>query len=196
MEAVEGEILEDPIQHYRFRFSGDDRILVVEMWADPGGGGVVRHVHPNHEERFEVLEGEITFVVHHKEIRAGPGDRTVAAAGVPHAFRNTGRDVAHLIAEVEPPLELQQVLEQSAALGKAGRFSRPGRPKGITGTLEGAEFLDRYRETFLMASPPRFVQRILVPPVARIARWRRRRGSGKERETEGEARVSSRTEPG
>ena len=43
----------------------------------------------------------------------------------------------------------------------------------VTKNEQGAEFLDRYRESVVMASPRRFIQRLVVPPLARLARWRR-----------------------
>src|SRR5437867_21467 len=89
-QAMDEGINEDPIQRYRFRFAGDDWVLIVEMWAEPGGGGIVEHIHPHHEERFEILDGEVTFTVEGRKRRAGPGDRVVAAPGVRHAFENTG----------------------------------------------------------------------------------------------------------
>jgi quercetin dioxygenase-like cupin family protein len=166
------EFVEDPVLRQRYRLSREGDILRVELWAEPGAGVPV-HFHPQIEERFEVLQGEFTFRVDGAKQRAGPGDRLVAEAGSRHAFKNTGEGVAHFVAEVDPALNMQDFFEESAALARAGMFLRPGIPKGPRGLLAAAEFADRYSEIFQQTFPPRPLQRILIPPLARLERRRR-----------------------
>ena len=130
------------------------------------------HLHPQIEERFEVLEGEFVFKVGGRKRRAGPGERLVAEPGVPHAFENAGQGVAHFVAEIEPALDMQELFEESAALAREGMFLRPGIPKGLRGLLAAAEFAERYRETYRQTFPPQAIQRILFPPLARLERRR------------------------
>ena len=150
--------------------------LRVEIWADPGGGVTVEHLHPHFEERFEVYEGEITFKVDGQEKKLGPGQRLAAKPGVRHAFLNTGEGEAHLAAEAEPALDLQDSIVEAAAMARQGKFTSRGRPKPGA-VLEAADFAHRYRETTVLLSPPRFLQRILFPPLAWLHR-RRTRGRG------------------
>jgi quercetin dioxygenase-like cupin family protein len=175
MEAVaDGDLIEDPSLHQRYRLTQDGNVLRNEVWADPGAR-VPDHYHPTIEERFEVREGELTFKVEGKERRAVPGDRLVVPAGTRHSFENTGPGVAHFAAEIEPALTMRQFFEDSAALGRAGKFRAPGVPKGLGGLLAGAELLDRYRDIMVVTSPPPFLQRILNPVLARIERRRQAR---------------------
>lgn len=169
---MDAEIFEDPVLRYRYRFSREGEVLRVEVWADPGGGVTIEHFHPRLEERWHVLEGEVTFKIDGEERRAGPGDRLTAAARVRHAFENTGETEAHLEVEAEPALDLQEFLVEAASLAQAGRYTRRGMPKGLRGLLEGADFSQRYRATTVTTFPPPALQRILFPPLAWLQRRR------------------------
>jgi quercetin dioxygenase-like cupin family protein len=169
------ELVEDPLFNQRYRFSRQGDVLRVEIWAEPDGGVTIEHFHPRLQERFEVFEGEVTFRVDGQERRAGPGDKLVAERGVRHSYKNRGPAVAHLAAEAEPALDLQESIEEAAAMARAGKFTPRGFPRGLRARLEAAEFADRYRETTLVTSPPLIVQRILSPPLVWLERRRRRR---------------------
>jgi mannose-6-phosphate isomerase-like protein (cupin superfamily) len=168
------DLTHDPILRQKYRFSRDGDVLLVEIWAEPGGA-TPEHHHPAIEERFEVLEGEVTFKIDGRAQTAGPGMRVVAKPGVPHAFENTGKNVAYVRAEVEPAGRIQEFLEEGAALNRSGKFSKRATPKGPRALLLGAEFMVRYRPTIVLHSPPALIQRLLFPPLARLAR---RRGAG------------------
>ena len=175
------QLVEDPVLAYRYRFSRDGDVLHVEIWADPGGGVTIEHFHPRIEERFTVLEGQVTFKADGETRVTGPGDLVVVPAGVRHTFRNTGAGVAHLTTDAEPALELQEFLEQAAALGRAGKYTRRGIPRGPGALLEAAEFAERYRDTVVftdIAFPPPALQPILLGPLARLQRRRSHRPAG------------------
>jgi quercetin dioxygenase-like cupin family protein len=173
-DAVPGaELVEDPALRQRYRLTQEGDVLRNELWAEPGAR-VPDHYHPQIEERFEVVDGEFTFEVNGKKQRAVPGDRLVVPAGARHSFANTGSGVSHFVAEIEPALTMKQFFEDSAALGRAGKFRGPGVPKGLGGLLAGAELLDRYRDIMVVTSPPPSLQRILNPLLARIERRRQR----------------------
>ena len=169
-----GDVIEDPVLRYRYRFRPEGKVLKVDVWVDPGGGVTIEHFHPTIEERWHVLEGDVTFTVDGENRPAGPGDRLTAPPGVRHSFENTGSTEARLEVEAEPPGELQEFLTAAARLGQAGRYDRRGRPKGMRGLLEGSEFALRYRDTTVTTFPPPALQRILFPPVA----WLHRRLDG------------------
>jgi mannose-6-phosphate isomerase-like protein (cupin superfamily) len=164
-----GEFIEDPLFRQRYRFSGDDDVLRIEIRTEPGGGVLADHVHPRLEERYEVLEGEVTFRVDGKPLVARPGTRVVVAARVPHSFQNTGSDSAHLEVEVEPPLDLRESIEEGAALFGAERFTANGKPRSLRALIEVAALAHRYRETVILSSPPPVVQRLLFPLLAVFA---------------------------
>jgi quercetin dioxygenase-like cupin family protein len=171
-------MVEDPVlrQRYSFQRSTDDdgEVLHVDAWIDPGGG-VTPHVHPAMEERFEVLEGTPSFLAGREWRTAAPGDEVVVPAGVRHAYRNDGDGVAHVRCLARPPSSLQAFLEDVAALSRRGMISRRGLPKRPSALLHAAVLAERHREMVELGfppMPPRFVQRLLFPPLARLGRRR------------------------
>ena len=167
---METRRIADPMFKQSYAFSRDGEPLRIEMWTDPGGGVRAEHVHPALEERYEVLEGEITINLDGESRRLGAGERAVVPAGVRHSFENTGERTAHLVAEAEPAQELRESIEEGARLARTERFSGSGSPQSFRALVEAAALAERYRETVVLTSPPRFVQRILFPPLSRFAR--------------------------
>jgi quercetin dioxygenase-like cupin family protein len=55
-------------------------------------GGVPGHFHDEHEERIEVLEGEIEVIVAGVKSSLRAGEHIVIPRGVAHAWRNPSRD--------------------------------------------------------------------------------------------------------
>jgi mannose-6-phosphate isomerase-like protein (cupin superfamily) len=175
------DYVEDPILRQRYRFSREGDVLCVDIWAEPGAG-VPNHFHPSLTERWQVVEGEFLIRAGRKKLRPEPGaEPIVVEPGVRHSFENVGPSVGHVRAKVDPAMEMEEFLTDAAALSKAGRFTRGGTPKGIRGMLEVADFAMRYRDSAMLAFPPPLLQRMLFPPLARLARWRRQRAAGKPR---------------
>jgi mannose-6-phosphate isomerase-like protein (cupin superfamily) len=166
---MNSDFIEDPVfrQRYRFRRNGD--VLRIEIQTEPGGGVLAEHVHPRLEERYEVLEGEVTFQVDGKPVVAGPGEKLVVPVGARHSFQNTGAETSHVEVEAEPALCLRESIEEGASLMQAERFSADGRPRSLRALIEAAALAHRYRETVVLCSPPRFVQRLLFPLLARFS---------------------------
>jgi hypothetical protein len=166
---MSGNAVEDPVGRLRYAFEHRGDVLHVDLVARPGAM-VAEHLHPAAEERFRVLEGDVAFRVAGREVRARGGEDVTVAAGVLHAFRNPGPADAHLAVELEPGAGFEPLFRDSAALARSGALAAPGRPRGWRGLLASVDYLDRYRDLFRPASPPPFLQRLLVPPLARLAR--------------------------
>lgn len=160
-------------------------MLHIDAWVDPGGG-VTPHLHPSMEERFTVMAGRPSFLAGRTWQTASPGDTVVVPAGVRHAYRNRGDETAHIHCEARPPSSLQEMLEEVAALSRAGKLTRHGLPKRPSTLLEAAVLAERHRDMLTLLFPPMpppFVQRLLFPPLARLgerlsARRRRRSAGG------------------
>jgi mannose-6-phosphate isomerase-like protein (cupin superfamily) len=174
--SATGQIVEDPVFRHRLKFEAttDEHgapAVAVEMWVDPGGG-VPPHVHPRMEERFTVLEGRAEFLAGRRWAGADAGETVVVPAGTRHAYRNRGGVVAHVRCIATPPDPgLEGFLTDAAALGRAGRISKHGIPKGIKGWLQGAVMIDHYGEMVELGFPPLpppAIQRLVLPPLARI----------------------------
>lgn len=172
-------VVEDPVlgQRHSFRRTTDEdgaEVLFVETWVDPGGG-VTPHVHPSMDERFEVLAGQPSFLAGRKWKVASPGDVVHVPAGARHAYRNRGDEVAHFVCEVRPPSTLQEFLEDTAALSRAGKLTRHGFPKGPGALLQAAVIVHRHREMVVLGFPPLpapGLQRLIFPALARLGERR------------------------
>src|SRR5438132_11993118 len=116
------QLIEDPVFRYRLRLSSEGEILRGEFWVEPGGGGKIEHFHPPIEERFEVLDGRVTYRAGGQKRVAAAGDRFTVHAGVTHAFQNTGDGIARLLVEMEPALEMEQLFRDAAALARGGQW--------------------------------------------------------------------------
>ena len=172
------EQIVDPVLRQRLSFSrrSDEKgeVLLVDTWVEPGGG-VTPHVHPAMEERFTVLEGRASFLAGRKWSEATAGETVVVPAGTRHAYRNDGAEVAHVVCEASPPSTLQEFLTDTVALGEAGKFTRRGIPRGLDGVLAGVALAWGYRDMVVLGFPPlppAPVQRLLFPPLARLAKRR------------------------
>jgi hypothetical protein len=109
---------------------------------------------------------------------------------VRHSIRNPGPGIAHARFTATPALELTPFLIEAAAMNRAGKVTSFGLPKGPAALLEGADFIDRYRETCVLVFPPPFppptLQPLIFGPLARLAR--RRQGPSPGCETDGKNR--------
>jgi quercetin dioxygenase-like cupin family protein len=178
---MSGQWVEDPVlrQRYSFSISADDaggEVLHVDTWVDPGGG-VTPHLHRRIEERFHVLAGHPSFLAGRKWSSAAPGDVVAVPAGVRHAYRNDGAEPAHVRCDVRPPSSLQAFLEEVGELSRAGRITRRGLPTSLGALFEVAAVARRHRDMVTLTpptAPPAFLQRLLFPPLARLAPQRGR----------------------
>jgi mannose-6-phosphate isomerase-like protein (cupin superfamily) len=164
------QIVHDPLFKQSYRFADAGETLRIEIQTEPGGGVLAEHVHPALEERYEILEGEITFSIDGESRNLGPGERAVVAPGVRHRFENTGGHVSRLLVEAEPAQDLRASIEAGARLMLTERFTSSGSPKSFRALVEAAAVARRYRDTVVLTSPPPLVQRILFPVLAGFAR--------------------------
>jgi mannose-6-phosphate isomerase-like protein (cupin superfamily) len=174
--AYAGQTLENPASGERITIrttaaetNGELLAIDLELPADrrvPGG----LHIHPLQEERFEVVEGTMRFRMGRKKIVAGPGDVVVVPAGVKHDFANAGEEEALVRVEVRPALQMERLFQTAVGLAQDGRTMLGGIPKPLDLALFTQEFEDEVRKAF----PPRRLQRLVLAPLAWLARRRGR----------------------
>ena len=84
--AYTGQTLENPVSGEKITFiqtsaDSDGELLEIELELSPYGAVPGAHIHPEQEERFEVVEGTMAFRMGMQKILAGPGEGvTVPAA--------------------------------------------------------------------------------------------------------------------
>ena len=173
--AYTGQTLENPASGERITFrrtaaetGGALLAIDLELPAHkrvPGG----QHIHPNQEERFEVIEGTMRFRIGRERVVAGPGEVVVVPPGQKHDFANVGDDEALVRVEVRPALKMEQLFETAVGLAEEGRTMLGG----IPAPLDLALFTEEFEDEVVGAFPPRWLQRMVLAPLGWIARRRR-----------------------
>jgi quercetin dioxygenase-like cupin family protein len=159
--------IRDPVSRARYAFEPDGDNLIVYTWLEPGGA-LPPHLHPQQEERWSVLEGEVRFQLGKEKRVIGPDDGVmVVRPHTKHGLWSVSDREARLKCEVIPGLRLQAFLEEAAAAGQEGLFTQRGLPRGLRGARWAASFLKRYRDETVLLSPPPVVQRPLIALFAR-----------------------------
>jgi mannose-6-phosphate isomerase-like protein (cupin superfamily) len=171
--AYAGQTIENPVSGERitFRKTAADtagELLSFDLELSPDGHVPGKHVHPEQEERFEVVSGTMRFKLGRKTVVAEAGDVVTVPAGVAHKFANGGDETAIVRVEVRPALRMENLLETAVALAEEGRTTSKGMPK----PLDLALFVGEFEREVVGAFPPAWVQRATLAPLAWLARKR------------------------
>ena len=145
--------------------SGD--LLVLEATWDPEENRPPAHLHPHQDERFEVLEGELTAQVKGKTRVLRAGETVEIPRRAAHRMWNAGDAPARARWEVRPAL---RTAEMFAAIDRSREFRSHPKGGGMT-VLGAAPVLAEFRDEFRLTAPAP-VMRPLVALLARVARTR------------------------
>ena len=131
-----GDILENPVTGERMRFlktaaDTNGEAVVVELTLEPTGFVAMPHVHPFQSERFEIVEGSVSFKLGRKLVVAKAGDVVTVEPGTPHKFWNESGEVARFVTVVRPALQFEQLIETMFSLAADGKTSKKGMPNPL-----------------------------------------------------------------
>lgn len=155
-------------------------LIELELFLQPGAAVAAAHRHPTLVERFEVVAGEVSFLVGGEQRAMYPGD---GVSEVPvdtvHDWWNSGSGIARVEVAVEvapgaPPESAERfigMIEAVWSLGARGEVGGDGRPDPIWLAAIGHE----YRDVIRLERPPAAIQTVLFPVLAAAARLRGRR---------------------
>jgi quercetin dioxygenase-like cupin family protein len=171
--ARSGQIIHNPVTGERIEFlrtaaDTGGELLEFELELTPDGRVPGAHAHPEQEERFHVLEGTMRFRLGLRTIVAEAGDTVVVPAGRVHRFANGGNGPARARVEVEPALDMEDLLCTTAELAEDGDVLASGMPK----PLHLALFVHRFRREVRAPFPPAWMVHALLAPLAAVARSR------------------------
>ena len=158
-------------EEFRFLVSDED-LARIDWWLPPGGRSPA-HLHPRQVERVTGLAGELTIRYvdgQVREFKVIEGTSLSVPAGVAHEFHNAGLESAHMIVDFIPALRIKEFFETVAGLASDGHTNDAGRPKR---PLLAAALVHEFRDEFAVTSPPRWLQSLIVAPLARLATARR-----------------------
>jgi quercetin dioxygenase-like cupin family protein len=144
--------------------------LEAELFLQPGGAVMGEHVHDAIHERFTVLEGELAVVLGGQRSTAGPGTVIDVPPGRAHDWSNGGAQVARVRVEVEGPAPMatrfSELIEVVFGLANTGRTDEAGKPTPLWLAATATE----YRDVMRLTRPPAVVQRLVLGPLAIVAR--------------------------
>jgi quercetin dioxygenase-like cupin family protein len=136
-----------------FRQTGREtngELLQFDFYLRPGGTIAREHVHPQQEERFEVISGNVRGRMGGEERTASPGDVVNTPPGLPHVWWNDSDEEVHLLVEFRPALETESFFRIVFGLARDGKANRQGLPK----PLQMAVLLAAHPDEFYPAFPP------------------------------------------
>jgi len=175
----ERQVIENPISGERIvivRSAADTggSLLEFDLFLPPGAHVPARHVHPEQEERFTVVSGQMQFRLHGRRTTAVAGDTVAIPAGQPHWFGNPWPVAAHARVEVRPALRMEEMFEATEAMSLDGHIPGTRLPR----LSDLALVLLEFRRELAVPNLPSHLVAALLAPLAWPAR-RRRRSAGR-----------------
>ena len=150
--------------------SGGKLLEMISVW-EPSGGKPVAHYHPNQDEYFTVLEGELSVMVNERCVILSRGESLQISRGVVHAMWNGGSDRVVAEWKVYPALKTEHLLEVSMGLVEDGMVGSEGTPDVLT----SAALLRRYKREFRLRRPAYWLQWVIFGLLGLIASFRGKR---------------------
>jgi len=171
-----GDTIENPVTGERLVFKRtsaetDGESVLFECFVQPTGSVAAAHVHPFQQERFQVLEGSITFRLDGCELTVEPGEAICVPAGMSHQFWNAGDEEARFACEVRPALQFESLIETMFALAQEGKTNRKGMPNPLRLAVIARAHFDTVRLPF----PPVWMQCVGLAfgsPLGRLLGYR------------------------
>lgn len=98
-------------EQIEFEARDPERLVMLSTWTRPGQRAI-EHVHPEMEERYEIIEGTAAFRIAGVETTATRGDHVVVPPGTPHLAWNPTDFPVRLRIEMRPPLRWAEFTER------------------------------------------------------------------------------------
>jgi len=139
-------------------------------WYDPHLPGPLRHVHPNTEDTFEVVEGSLEVCIDGEWSALHAGDTATVPPEVPHTFRNTSDQPAKVVTRMEPAGRSEAFFRDMHRLIHEGKIKRLP-PKDPRSAIYAAMLLGEYQDEILTIKPPNGVFKALAA-VGKVLRFK------------------------
>ncbi len=158
-EPQDGSSLSIAGNTYRTLISGKQTggaYAVIDMLVPPGGGPNP-HAHPDMQEAFYVLEGEVEFVTETQRYTARKGTYiNIPLNGPVHCFKNKSQEMARLTCIVTPA-GLEEFFAEVGRPVANGEFLPPQQPPSPEAMEEIKALGKRYGQQFF---PPDYLDGI------------------------------------
>lgn len=163
----------NPITNQEIRFlqtAADTQGVLLEMESVYRGKSAkpALHYHPNQDETFTVLQGKLQVILEGRSLLFHAGDTLHIPRGCIHSMWNDTDDTTVVNWKVQPAMDTEHFLETAMGLAADGKTNRHGMP----GILQAALMMNYFANTFRLASPPAFIQKMVFGMLRPIARLR------------------------
>jgi quercetin dioxygenase-like cupin family protein len=169
--ATAGEVIENPAgrMHLRFLRTAADtsgELLEMEATYQPGSVEPLEHFHPQQEEHFQIVSGELRARIEGQERSLGAGETLEIPPRTVHAMWNGGDAEARVIWQTRPALRTEDFMVTVGQLAREGKLTA----KGVGNPLLGAALMQEFRDEFRPMTPPAALQSVAFPLLAAMAR--------------------------
>jgi quercetin dioxygenase-like cupin family protein len=168
--VIENRISGERIVIRQSAADSDGRLLVFDLFLPPGAHVPAGHAHPQQEERFTVMAGQMRFRLRGRRLLAHAGDQVVIPRAAPHWFGNAGRTTAHARVEVRPALRTEEFFLANEAMSRRGHFLGTRLPR----LSDLALVLLEFRSEVSVPKLPAFLVSACLKPLAWLGRRRLR----------------------
>ena len=141
------------------------QLLEMESSWKPFSKEPAPHFHPRQEETFTVISGELTVRINDEIKKLKPGQQLFISRNTVHSMWNSSDAKTVVNWKVMPALETEDLLETATGLANDNKTNKDGMPS----LLQAALLMERYKEEFRLAKPPRFVQKIVFTSLRPFA---------------------------
>ena len=143
-------------------------LLEVEAVYSPGGSAPPKHFHPQQDEHFEVLSGELRVRVDGEERALRAGETIDIRRGTVHQMWNPGDEPVRARWQTSPRGRTEEWFRALDALQREGRVGKNGMP----GPLAFGAYLTEYSDVIRLAGPPQPVLRSVLALLGVAGRLR------------------------
>lgn len=139
--------------------SKDTNGQLLEMISvyQPSSSEPPLHYHPQQEEYFEVLKGELTIRLGNEIKKLLEGERIHIAKGQVHSMWNGANEETEVNWKVMPALDSEYFLETLTGLANDNKTNENGVPSILQVSLTA----NKYNKVFRLAKPSFIVQKIV-----------------------------------
>src|ERR1700722_3007404 len=173
-----GDVFDNPVTGERATIRLGTRETNGQRWIvdnDLKGGGVGSplHLHPPIHERLTVVSGRVGLFVNGAISIAKVGKTIEIPPGTAHRFWNAGICEANVTIDVQPAKRFEVFIRNMIGLAQDGKTDSRGMPHLLQLAATATEFED----VIHFLKPSRFLQRLVFPFLAPIARMGGYQGS-------------------
>lgn len=167
-DVIQNSVTKERMVFLKTAADTQGELLEIEMTVSPGGFVSVEHLHPDLEERFQILAGKIALSIEgEQEIVEAGAERTVPK-NTRHVWQNAGPDELKVLLQFRPAGTMEYFLESVFALAEAGKTDRQGRPH----PLQAAVIFREFKGDVKVSAPFLNLLFKLLAPLGRLMGYR------------------------